>query len=65
MISGTGLASARISGRIGHGFDHFAGQHPGLGQTEKNIRADNGIGQGARRSISGISGFLRIEVPRP
>jgi hypothetical protein len=35
MISGTGLASARISGLIGHGFHHFAGEHPGLGQPRK------------------------------
>ena len=30
-----------------HRFDHRAGQHPGLGQTQKHVRTHNGVSQGA------------------
>ena len=47
---------------VGHGFHHIAGQNSGLGQSQKDIRANDSFGQRTGRSIGSVGGFLWVEI---
>ncbi len=54
-ISGSGFASARISGSLRHRLDHVLGQHPRAGKPEKDVGAANRVGERARLRVPRIA----------
>ncbi len=50
-ISGSGLASARMTGLIGHGLDHLGRQHAGGRAAQEHVGALHHIGQRAQAGV--------------
>ncbi len=60
-ISGSGLASARMIGCVGHGLDHLCGQHTGGRAAEEDIAAAHHVGQRARRRLLAVTLLALVE----
>ncbi len=61
-ISGSGLASARISGFGRHLLEHFGLQHARGGQAEEYVGARNNVGQRSRFGVPGIARLVVVHL---
>ena len=61
-ISGSGLASARISGRSAIFLDHLRLEHAGGRQPQENVGAGDDFAQRARRGLPGVARLVGVHL---